>query len=70
VTVALERAGDTVVLDVTDDGAGFDPGQRAVSSRRLGLVSMRERAADLGGVLTITSATGEGTTVHAEVPAR
>jgi nitrate/nitrite-specific signal transduction histidine kinase len=70
VTVAIGRSGDTVSLDVIDYGQGFDPDHQAISSRRLGLVSMRERAADLGGSLTITSAAGRGTTVHAEVPAR
>ena len=70
VTVSLARTGDAVTLEVTDDGRGFDPGHQGVSSRRLGLVSMRERAADLGGTLTITSAAGQGTIVHAAVPAR
>jgi nitrate/nitrite-specific signal transduction histidine kinase len=67
VRVAREDAG--VVLSVTDDGVGFDPDGRAVSARRLGLVSMRERAAELGGTLDITSSPGSGTTVRAEVPA-
>jgi signal transduction histidine kinase len=70
VTVSLTRVGSTIVLDVTDDGSGFDPERRAISSRRLGLVSMRERAADLGGEVSISSVEGSGTTVHAEVPAR
>lgn len=70
VTVAIGRSGDTVSLDVVDDGTGFDPDHQAISSRRLGLVSMRERAADLGGSLRIDSGPGRGTTVHAEVRAR
>jgi signal transduction histidine kinase len=54
-----------IVLSVSDDGAGFDPaGSQA--RRRLGLVSMRERAESLGGELTIESAPGEGTTVTLE----
>ena len=69
VVVRLDRAGDHVVLEVSDDGRGFDPDGRAISARRLGLVSMRERAAQLGGRLDITSTLGEGTTVRAEVPA-
>lgn len=68
--VSLERVDGSIVLEVTDDGQGFDPEEHAISSRRLGLVSMRERAADLGGSLIIRSAPGAGTTVHAEVPAR
>lgn len=68
IVVQLARGDRAVQLVVTDDGRGFDPDARAISSRRLGLVSMRERAADLGGTLTITAAPGAGTTVRAEVP--
>ena len=69
VSVQLQRVDDEVVLSVTDDGRGFDPGDQAISSRRLGLVSMRERAADLGGSLVIESQPGTGTSVRARVPA-
>jgi signal transduction histidine kinase len=68
VVVRLDREGDHVVLEVADDGQGFDPEARAISARRLGLVSMRERAAQLGGHLRIDSTLGKGTTVRAEVP--
>jgi signal transduction histidine kinase len=56
---------DRVVLAVTDDGTGFDPGGRQ-ARMHLGLVSMRERAESLGGELTIDSAEGKGTTVTLE----
>jgi signal transduction histidine kinase len=69
VVVHLERVADDVALEVRDDGQGFDPDDRAISSRRLGLVSMRERAVDLGGTLVIESAPGAGTTIRARVPA-
>jgi signal transduction histidine kinase len=69
VTVVVERGDDTVTLMVTDDGQGFDPADHAISSRRLGLVSMRERAADLGGSLAIESTKGSGTSVRARIPA-
>ncbi len=69
-TVCLAQADSTVTLVVEDDGRGFDPEARAISSRRLGLVSMRERAADLGGRLSVTSAPGAGTVVRAQVPCR
>jgi signal transduction histidine kinase len=58
-----------LVLTVTDDGQGFDPEARSVRSRRLGLTSMHERAASLGGVLDVTSAPGRGTTVALRLPA-
>jgi signal transduction histidine kinase len=61
-------AAGALVLRVTDDGRGFDPGARAVRARRLGLTSMNERAASVGGSLTITSAPGQGTTVELRVP--
>jgi len=67
---ATEESGrPEAVLRVADDGRGFDPEARAIRSRRLGLTSMHERAASLGGRLTITSTAGEGTTVELRVPA-
>lgn len=58
-----------VVLRVVDDGRGFDPDARLVRARRLGLTSMQERAASLGGTLAVTSAPGAGTTVELRFPA-
>lgn len=55
-------------IEVRDDGVGFDPSERAIRSRRLGLTSMHDRAHALGGQLTIESSPGAGTTVRAEVP--
>jgi signal transduction histidine kinase len=54
------------LLEVTDDGEGFDPRDPELRSRRLGLTSMEERAARIGGRLTITSSPGAGTTVRLE----
>jgi signal transduction histidine kinase len=66
VTVNLTGRQRTVVLEVSDDGAGFDPGAPQAG---LGLTSMRERARSVGGKLTITSAAGTGTKVRLSVPA-
>jgi signal transduction histidine kinase len=68
---ADRRGGSTreVRLRVTDDGRGFDPDARLLRARRLGLTSMHERAATLGGALTITSAPRRGTTVELRFPA-
>ncbi|RME77702.1 MAG: GAF domain-containing protein [Chloroflexi bacterium] len=59
-------------LTVQDDGQGFDTGQPPTASRGqragLGLVSMQERAFNLGGNLTIHSRPGEGTTIQASLP--
>jgi signal transduction histidine kinase len=64
----LEEREQLLVLTVRDDGVGFDPGATAHRSRRLGLTSMEERAASLGGALRIDSAPGDGTTIMLEVP--
>jgi signal transduction histidine kinase len=67
--VRLEGDDGSLVLEVADDGAGFDVAATAVRSRRLGLTSMEERAASIGGSLAIESRPGAGTTVRLEVPA-
>lgn len=53
--------GGAVVLRVADDGAGFDPA--TATPGRLGIVSMRERAASVGADLTIETSPGHGTVV-------
>lgn len=63
----LERRGDTLALEVTDDGRGILPEEVARASS-LGLLGMRERAALLGGSLRIEGASGRGTRVTIEVP--
>jgi signal transduction histidine kinase len=65
VTVTLRAEDHTLVLEVADDGRGFDP---AAPSRRLGLASMRERARAAGGRLDVVSGPGAGTRVRLEVP--
>jgi signal transduction histidine kinase len=56
------------VVEVSDDGTGFEPGRPELRARHLGLTSMEERARELGGRLEIRSAPGRGTAVHLEVP--
>jgi signal transduction histidine kinase len=55
-------------VEVRDDGVGFDPSERGIRSRRMGLTSMHDRVDAIGGELTIESSPGTGTTVRAEVP--
>ena len=57
-----------LVLEVSDNGRGFDP-QKASRGGGLGLVSMQERAREVGGSLLIASAVGQGTTVSVRLPA-
>jgi PAS domain S-box-containing protein len=64
VVVTLKVAGSDLVAEISDDGQGFD--LEAVSG--VGLSSMRERAAIVGGELEIESEVGKGTTVRLEIP--
>jgi signal transduction histidine kinase len=69
VDLKLEARNGRLVMSVVDDGVGFDPNAPELRARRLGLTSMEERTAAIGGTLGIVSAPGKGTTVHLEVPA-
>ncbi len=60
----LCRSGETLVLEVSDDGVGFDT--QVLYPGHLGLNSMRERAARMGGQLEVHSDPGCGTRVRAE----
>jgi signal transduction histidine kinase len=67
VTVRVGGANGGLVVEVTDDGIGFDPDSADLRSRHLGLTSMEERARELSGRLRIRSAPGAGTTVRIEL---
>jgi signal transduction histidine kinase len=67
VDVRLADVEGRLVLEVSDDGVGFDPSDPELRSRHLGLTSMQERAERLGGTLAIASSPGAGTTVRLEV---
>lgn len=74
VTLTLSYMEDVVVLDVQDDGRGFDTAQMLASaaghtSSGFGLKGLRERVAQLGGTLSIESIPGEGTTIAVSLPA-
>jgi signal transduction histidine kinase len=59
----------SVTLRVSDDGCGFDDDRwMADTNSHYGLITMRERAEELGGTLTITTAAGRGTSVEAVIP--
>jgi signal transduction histidine kinase len=58
-------------LMIADDGRGFDVAaafERAGTGRHLGLLGMRERVEAMGGTLSVESAPGNGTRVHARLP--
>lgn len=67
VRVRLVRIETGVILEVEDDGRGFLATDRP-SSRSLGLLGMRERAAMFGGNTTIRSEPGKGTVVEVRLP--
>jgi signal transduction histidine kinase len=64
--IRLSCSEDALALEVSDDGVGFDPARSYPG--HLGLNSMRERSAQLRGVLRIDSAPGAGTRVHVDIP--
>jgi signal transduction histidine kinase len=65
VTVMIGSSGRGLDLSISDDGAGFDPNTTPAG---MGRRSMESRVADIDGKLTIVSAAGTGTTIHAVVP--
>jgi signal transduction histidine kinase len=67
VVVRLRDGATMLVVEVIDDGVGFDPAGVEMRSRHLGLTSMEERASELGGRIEIRSAPGAGTTVRLEL---
>ncbi|MBN1978308.1 MAG: GAF domain-containing protein [Anaerolineae bacterium] len=67
-TVRLWVEQDVLSAQITDQGAGFNPDDPLISDTSSGLVGMRERAALLGGKLTIKSAPGAGTCLTAKLP--
>ena len=68
VEVELKRGPD-YAFTVRDDGSGFDPARtQDDAAGHVGLRIMRERAARIGGTVTVQSRPGEGTTVVLHVP--
>jgi signal transduction histidine kinase len=66
VEVRLEAVAETLTLEISDDGSGFDP-NRAFPGH-LGLRTMQERATQAGGRLDLASAPGQGTRLRVMIP--
>lgn len=70
--VTLSYENGKLILEVRDNGKGFDAKAMLASEKEklhgFGLAMMKERTALLGGSICIDSISGEGTTVHVEVP--
>jgi signal transduction histidine kinase len=72
VTIRVRPRSGGVAVSIVDDGRGFEPRRvlaSAARAGRLGLVGITERVRLLGGVLTITSVPGAGTSVKIVLPA-
>ncbi len=64
VKIALDFRIDQIQMRITDDGQGFDVNDmRACEGQHLGLISMRERTVELGGVMEVRSAIDQGTEI-------
>jgi two-component system NarL family sensor kinase len=70
VEISVDRRQDAIVLQIYDDGRGFDLARRAdaLAQGHIGLASSVERVESVGGRLEIDSAPGHGTRVRAELP--
>ena len=70
VCVELQYNDESVILRVLDDGHGFNPEHVVAEAEgHYGLVSMKERAEEIGGGFKISSSIGRGTEVETVVPA-
>jgi signal transduction histidine kinase len=67
VVLSLHADEDSLILEVKDNGQGFDQELARVKGG-MGLISMGERVDNIGGKLTIQSELGAGTTVRIIVP--
>lgn len=81
VSVTLSYLTNNVILDIEDNGVGFEAGKEKRDERSekrvgnvdlisggFGLLAMRERVAELGGEVTVESEAGEGTTLAISIP--
>ncbi|MBN1889608.1 MAG: GAF domain-containing protein [Thermoflexales bacterium] len=68
VSVCLSREGEAVLLEIVDDGCGFDPA--TLSPGGMGLANMRARIEEIGGRLDIVTQPGRGTQVKMMVESR
>jgi two-component system sensor histidine kinase UhpB len=66
VEISLHAASDRVVLDIADDGVGFDANETLPHKQHWGLITMRERAEAVEVVFRLESAPGAGTRIALE----
>jgi signal transduction histidine kinase len=69
--ITLEFEEDRLLLEIRDDGSGFQPPERLgtyVSESKLGMIGMEQRVLSVGGEMQVDSAPGRGTTIWVSVP--
>jgi signal transduction histidine kinase len=64
IEVSLDYDGGRILLDVADDGRGFDPDTASAN----GLAGLRDRIRALGGTVSVASGLGSGTRISASLP--
>ena len=68
VWVSVQEVEDWLVVEVRDDGVGFDPVAALARAGHYGLIGLRERARLVGGTLDIASRPGDGTRLTLRLP--
>ena len=68
IKVRIRYAAESITIEVSDKGKGFDPSEEFRPPRGWGLAGMRERVEAVGGKLKVISASGRGTTIEAVIP--
>jgi len=69
INVMLSSINSSLLLEISDDGKGFDPARPDQRGSGIGLYTMKERVELLGGILRIKSSDATGTVISIEVPA-
>ena len=64
-TISLNKKNELLVLEIKDNGKGFD---QSISSKGIGLHNMKRRAEMIGATLELNSSIGHGTALHLELP--
>ena len=68
-TVSLRLEADSMVIEVEDDGRGFDASMgHRMAPPSFGILGMRERCRAMGGTLLVDSSAHDGTLVRATLP--
>jgi signal transduction histidine kinase len=67
-SIVVRHANSRAMVQVIDEGRGFDPVEMGSGQAGLGLWNMRERAQEIGGDIDIRSSTGGGTQVTVSIP--